>query len=103
MLELGLSRTLLAPILEQYGAQLVLNGHEHSYQRTLPLRDGVPVEPASGTVSRHRTQSGELDEVPIALRIFPDGALDFTVPPWHAQLSPIFFCISSSVMPLVSG
>lgn len=32
------ARTQLDPILEQYGVQLVLGGHEHSYQRTYPLR-----------------------------------------------------------------
>jgi uncharacterized protein (TIGR03437 family) len=46
----GLARLRFAPVLERYGVHLVLSGHEHTYQRSLPLRDGVPVEPGSGTV-----------------------------------------------------
>lgn len=30
-------RTNIVPILEQYGADLVLNGHSHSYERSYPL------------------------------------------------------------------
>jgi len=45
-----LARRHLVPILEKYGAQLVFNGHEHSYQQTKPLRGGEIVEPGTGTV-----------------------------------------------------
>ncbi len=38
------------PILDRYEANLVFNGHEHSYQRTWPLRNGEVVEADSGTV-----------------------------------------------------
>lgn len=41
-------RTLVAPLLEQYGVQLVLTGHEHTYQRSHELRGGAVVEPGSG-------------------------------------------------------
>jgi hypothetical protein len=34
--------------LEGHGAHLVLNGHDHSYARTFPLRDGQPAQ--NGTV-----------------------------------------------------
>jgi hypothetical protein len=36
----ALSRELIVPILERYGVQAVFSGHEHSYQRTLPLSGG---------------------------------------------------------------
>ncbi len=44
----ALARQYLAPILERYGVQFVLNGHEHSYQRSFPLRNGTVAD--NGTV-----------------------------------------------------
>lgn len=35
-----LAEAHIAPILEKYNVPLVLNGHEHSYQRTYPMRGG---------------------------------------------------------------
>ena len=43
------ARTTLNPVLERNGVQLVLNGHEHSYQRSMPLVNGAPVDPGFGT------------------------------------------------------
>jgi acid phosphatase type 7 len=43
-------RERVVPILERRGVQLVLSGHEHSYQRTVPLRNGAPADAGSGTV-----------------------------------------------------
>lgn len=43
-------RERVAPILDRHDVQLVLNGHEHSYQRSLPIRNGVSVEAGLGTV-----------------------------------------------------
>jgi acid phosphatase type 7 len=41
----------LVPILENYGVELVLNGHDHLYQRSLPLRAGqVTAVEAGGSV-----------------------------------------------------
>jgi hypothetical protein len=41
----------LVPILENYGVELVLNGHDHLYQRSQPLRAGqVTAVEAGGTV-----------------------------------------------------
>jgi acid phosphatase type 7 len=34
-------RELVVPILERYGVHAVFSGHEHSYQRTLPIRNAV--------------------------------------------------------------
>ena len=43
-------RARVVPILERYGVQLALNGHEHSYQRSFPLRAGRVVAPGAGIV-----------------------------------------------------
>jgi chitodextrinase len=37
-------RTHLAPLLERYNVQLALTGHSHNYERSFPLRDGIPTE-----------------------------------------------------------
>jgi predicted phosphodiesterase len=34
-------REKLAPIFEAYGVDLVLSGHNHTYERTYPIRDGA--------------------------------------------------------------
>jgi uncharacterized protein (TIGR03437 family) len=46
----GEVRQGIVPILEKYGVQLVLNGHEHTYQRTYELLGGQVVAPNSGGV-----------------------------------------------------
>jgi uncharacterized protein (TIGR03437 family) len=40
----------LVPLFERYGVQLVFSGHEHTYQRTKPMRGGIPVTSGPGTV-----------------------------------------------------
>jgi acid phosphatase type 7 len=40
----------IVPILQANGVQLVLNGHEHNYQRTHALRGDKPVPDGTGTV-----------------------------------------------------
>jgi uncharacterized protein (TIGR03437 family) len=42
------ARALFVPILERHGVQLVLAGHEHNYQRSKPMRGGIPVPPGTG-------------------------------------------------------
>ena len=37
------------PIAERHGVQLVLNGHEPSYQRSIPLSNGLPAGRGLGT------------------------------------------------------
>jgi uncharacterized protein (TIGR03437 family) len=44
------AREHLVPILERYDVPLVLSGHEHSYQRTHPLRRGNIMLEGQGTV-----------------------------------------------------
>ncbi len=46
----ALARQHMAPLFERYGVQLVLNGHEHSYQRSRPLRGGQVMEEGRGTL-----------------------------------------------------
>jgi uncharacterized protein (TIGR03437 family) len=43
------TRARFVPLLERYGVQLVLTGHEHNYQRSLPLRGGIPVSSGRAT------------------------------------------------------
>jgi hypothetical protein len=42
-------RQYIVPILEQYGVQLVFSGHEHSYQRSMPIRKSRFVAAGAGT------------------------------------------------------
>ena len=44
------ARQQLVPIVEKYGVQLVLTGHEHEYLRTKVLHANNPVASGSGTV-----------------------------------------------------
>ena len=46
----GMVRQAIVPILEQYGVQLVLNGHEHTYERTYALLGGQVVDADSGGI-----------------------------------------------------
>lgn len=43
-------REAWAPIMERYGVQLVLQGHDHAYLRTHPMRDGRRAGDGQGTV-----------------------------------------------------
>jgi hypothetical protein len=43
-------RRVLGPLFEQYGVDLVLAGHDHHYERMLPLFEERPVEPGCGPV-----------------------------------------------------
>jgi hypothetical protein len=36
------TRGLLAPLFDKYGVNLVLNGHDHEYERTAPIQAGSP-------------------------------------------------------------
>lgn len=43
-------RQFLVPVLDATGVDVVFNGHDHNYQRTLPLRGDQVVPPGQGTV-----------------------------------------------------
>jgi uncharacterized protein (TIGR03437 family) len=49
--ELGrLVREHIAPILDRHEVPLLLNGHDHNYQRTWPIRAGEAAAPGAGVV-----------------------------------------------------
>ena len=57
----------LIPIFEAYGVQLVLNGHDHNYQRSLPLRAGQVTTTAEGGVVYIVTGAGESAITPCSM------------------------------------
>ncbi|MGA2270838.1 MAG: metallophosphoesterase [Bryobacteraceae bacterium] len=73
------ARALFVPILERHGVQLVLSGHEHTYQRSKPMRGGVPVPPGTaGTVYMVSGGGGG------ALHpVVPESFLDWEASVWH--------------------
>jgi Icc-related predicted phosphoesterase len=52
------ARDALAPYLETYGVQLVLSGHDHDYQRSVPI-DGVTYVVSGGASGTRRTGEEE--------------------------------------------
>jgi 3',5'-cyclic AMP phosphodiesterase CpdA len=56
-------RETLAPLLQRYGVQLVLSGHDHDYQRSVPI-DGVTYVVSGGASGTRRT--GEDDFTAVA-------------------------------------
>lgn len=59
-LQSGLVRSYIVPILERFAVPLVLNGHEHSYQRTHPLNGMVYVTTGGGGASLYPVESSNL-------------------------------------------
>ncbi len=47
----ALVRQFLEPIFDRHDVQLVLSGHEHTYQQAAPRRGGQFVDPGQGTVN----------------------------------------------------
>ena len=44
------SQETIVPVLDAHGVHLVLAGHDHGYERSLPLREGVAMDsPSDGT------------------------------------------------------
>lgn len=43
-------RELMVPVFDELGIDIVLQGHDHTYIRTAPLKDGVEVADGEGTV-----------------------------------------------------
>lgn len=52
-------REAFMPVLEEYGVDLVLNGHDHSYMRTHPLIDGEIVGSGEGPIYVVSTSSNK--------------------------------------------
>lgn len=38
------------PVLDRYGVDLVFNGHDHNYERSVPIRNNARVEPGDGAI-----------------------------------------------------
>lgn len=51
-------RQQLLPILEEYGVQVIFNGHEHFYERFAALREGEPTPVAEGGIAQITTGAG---------------------------------------------
>jgi predicted phosphodiesterase len=43
-------KTYWTPVFDEFGVDLVLNGHDHLYMKSYPMKGGVAVEPGEGTV-----------------------------------------------------
>ena len=43
-------QAVVGPLLDRYGVDLVLAGHDHHYERSRPILSGSPVEPGCGPV-----------------------------------------------------
>ncbi|WP_155121530.1 metallophosphoesterase [Bryobacter aggregatus] len=61
-------REHVVPLLERYGVHLVLNGHEHSYQRTHPILEASRVDPDTGGVVHITSGGGGAPCYPIPAR-----------------------------------
>ena len=48
------ARNALAPLFDKYKVDLVINGHDHEYERSAPITDGDPptVQPGGGRARR---------------------------------------------------
>jgi acid phosphatase len=53
----GKLRNLLAPILKRHGVQLVLAGHDHNYERTLPQDGTVYIVTGGGGIGTYNVDS----------------------------------------------
>src|ERR1039457_3121603 len=73
------SRALFVPILERHGVQLVLAGHEHNYQRSKPMRAGVPVPIGTGGTVYMVSGGGGGVLHPVV----PESFLDWEASVWH--------------------
>ncbi|MFW6290948.1 MAG: purple acid phosphatase family protein [Spirochaetota bacterium] len=51
-------RHALAPLYDEHGVDLVLNGHDQNYERTYPLRE-IPHDPTPGSDSRDEYRRGD--------------------------------------------
>ena len=77
-------RRVLSPLMEEYGVQLVLSGHDHDYQRSESI-DGVTyVVSGAGSGSR-RTGEDEFTAMSFSWLHF----LDIAVYPDHLVLRPV--------------
>jgi uncharacterized protein (TIGR03437 family) len=74
-----LVRRFIVPILEKHHVPLVLNGHEHSYQRSFPIRGAKVVAESEGSIyvttggggaTLHPVSSSELIKTAVSIHHF---------------------------------
>lgn len=65
------AREVFSPVLARHGVQLVLSGHDHDYQRSVPLAGVTYVVSGAGATSR-RTGARSFTEVSYATSHFTD-------------------------------
>ena len=63
------ARQAFSPIFERFGVQLVLSGHEHDYQRTVPIR-GVTYVITGGAADTRRSGRESFTEVAVSWHHF---------------------------------
>ena len=68
-----------AIVQDEHGVQLVLAGHEHNYQRSKPMRAGVPVPPGTGGTVYMVSGGGGGPLHPVV----PASFLDYEASVWH--------------------
>jgi 3',5'-cyclic AMP phosphodiesterase CpdA len=70
-------RRAFVPLFERYGVQLVLSGHDHDYQRSVPI-NGVTYVVTGGAAGTRRTGEADFTAVSfswhhfVELAVFPD-------------------------------
>lgn len=64
-------RAAFSPVFERYGVQLVLSGHEHDYQRSVPI-DGVVYVVTGGVARTRRTGEDDFTAVSFSWHHFVD-------------------------------
>ena len=70
-------RAAFVPLFERYGVQLVISGHDHDYQRSVPI-DGVTYVVTGGAAGTRRTGEDDFTAVSfswhhfVELGVFPD-------------------------------
>jgi 3',5'-cyclic AMP phosphodiesterase CpdA len=65
------NREAFSPLFERYGVQLVLSGHEHDYQRSVPI-NGVTYVVSGGAADTRRTGREEFTATSISWHHFVD-------------------------------
>lgn len=65
------NREAFSPLFERYGVQLVLSGHEHDYERSVPI-NGVTYVVSGGAAETRRTGAEEFTATSISWHHFVD-------------------------------
>jgi 3',5'-cyclic AMP phosphodiesterase CpdA len=68
------ARRLFVPLFERYGVQLVLSGHDHDYQRSVPI-NGVTYVVTGGAAGTRRTGEADFTAVSFSWHHFVELAV----------------------------